>query len=165
MFIGLVLATVIVSTTEASANSGGNSTSQGTVVSGSSGASAESTVTMGQGTSGTVVTEVHVSSNGEKKSESKTVQLPPEGGTVTVSASSSTGNISSSSQTSSSKSSNPRNRDNVRVEKVRDPFFATSSNASSTATSSERHRILFSYRVFSTGLSKMIASAFSLFFR
>lgn len=73
--LGLILATVIYSTTNASASTGGNTVdSGGSVTTGSSSATTE-VHTSFTGSSGTVTVESTTNANGEEKHEEKTVEI------------------------------------------------------------------------------------------
>ncbi len=147
MFIALLLATTISVTNSATADTGGNSASGGTVTTGSASASAGTSVSGSSGSGGTsVTTSVSATANGKTQSETKTEEVKPgEDVQVTSEVRASTGgqtpgNITAataSPESSADRTVSPRERSETRDGKGES---ATSSNEVSAKTPATESR-------------------------
>ncbi len=144
--------TSVVSETSSSASSGGQTSSGGSVTTGSASASSESSVTIGSGDKGdggnTVSVQVSTEVNGQKTHETKNVDVPVGGVSVSVVA------------TSSAKGTESLATSSIRVEKATGAIGGTPTSTldiEGVATTSTR---TFSVSV----IAQNIASFFSRIF-
>ena len=160
MLLGIFLATVIVSTSNASSNTGGNS--GGSVSTGSANASSETSVSVGgQGSSGgTVTASATTVVNGESHTESKTEDLAPwEDVDVEVTSHAN----SSGSSTSSASVSKTKQAKNTRVDIPSTVVKGSSESDAASSTTSVPRPSFFSRAHVVLIISSFFGKIFSIF--